>query len=80
MAARYTALQSVIDLRAEFTSDALHVAAPIVSLQDLFAQMDAANVFASRHVEAARVDIARRSRLFEFRDELRPFGWDDLCA
>jgi hypothetical protein len=80
VARRYTALLSVIDLRAEFTSDPLDVAAPVVTLQDLFAQMDAANVFASRHVEAARADIARRSRLFEFRDELRPFGWDDLCA
>jgi glutamyl-tRNA reductase len=80
VAARYCALLSVIDLRAEFTRDPLHVAAPIISLQDLFAQMDAANLFASRHVEAARVDIARRSRQFEFRDELRPFGWDDLCA
>jgi len=80
VAARYCALLSVIDLRAEFTSDPLHVAAPIISLQDLFAQMDAANLFASRHVEAARVDIARRSRQFEFRDELRPFGRDDLCA
>ncbi|HKW00854.1 MAG TPA: hypothetical protein VJN96_13600 [Vicinamibacterales bacterium] len=80
VAQRYPALQSVIDLRAEFTSDPLGVAAPVVTLQDLFAQMDAANVFASRHVEAARADIARRSRLFEFRDELRPFGWDDLCA
>jgi glutamyl-tRNA reductase len=80
VAARYCALLSVIDLRAEFTRDPLHVAAPIISLQDLFAQMDAANLFASRHVEVARVDIARRSRQFEFRDELRPFGWDDLCA
>jgi glutamyl-tRNA reductase len=80
VARRYIVLQSVIDLRAEFTSDPLDVAVPVVTLQDLFAQMDAANVFASRHVEAARAEIARRSRLFEFRDELRPFGWDDLCA
>jgi glutamyl-tRNA reductase len=78
VAARYTGLRSVIDLRAERSN--LDVGAPVVTLQDLFAQMGAANVFASRHVEAARADIARRSRLFEFRDELRPFGWDDLCA
>ena len=80
IAARYGSLQSVIDLRAELTHGPLDVGVPVVTLQDLFAQMDAANVFASRHVEAARADIARRSRLFEFRDELRPFGWDDLCA
>ncbi len=80
VAARYAGLRSVIDLRAEFTNEPLQLRAPIVTLQDLFAQMNAANLFASRHVEAARADIARRSRLFEFRDELRPFGWDDLCA
>ena len=78
VAVRYAGLRSVIDLRAERTT--IDVGAPVVTLQDLFAQMDAANVFASHHVEAARADIARRSRLFEFRDELRPFGWDDLCA
>jgi glutamyl-tRNA reductase len=80
VAARYAGLRSVIDLRAELTNEPLHVAAPIVTLQDLFAQMNAANLFASRHVDAARADIVRRSRQFEFRDELRPFGWDDLCA
>lgn len=80
VAARYAGLRSVIDLRAELSTGPLDVGAPVITLQDLFAQMDAANVFASRHVEAARADIARRSRLFEFRDELRPFGWDDLCA
>lgn len=78
VAARYAGLRSVIDLRAERTN--LDVGAPVITLQDLFVQMDAASAFALRHVEAARADIARRSRLFEFRDELRPFGWDDLCA
>ncbi|HUL73407.1 MAG TPA: hypothetical protein VLT86_09920 [Vicinamibacterales bacterium] len=80
VARRYAALQCVIDLRAELGDGPLDLAAPVVTLQNLFAQMNSANVFASRHVEAARADIARRSRLYEFRDELRPFGWDDLCA
>ena len=80
VARRYPSLHCVIDLRAELGNGPLALAAPVVTLQDLFAQMNAANVFASRHVEAARADIARRSRLYEFRDELRPFGWDDLCA
>jgi glutamyl-tRNA reductase len=80
VAGRYTSLQCVIDLRAELGSGPLDLPVPVVTLQNLFAQMNAANVFASRHVEAARADIARRSRLYEFRDELRPFGWDDLCA
>jgi hypothetical protein len=31
-------------------------------------------------IETARKDIAWRTRQYELRDELRPFGWDDLCA
>jgi hypothetical protein len=42
--------------------------------------MTEANAFAAGHVEAARADIASCSRKYEMRDELRPFGWDDLCA
>jgi hypothetical protein len=35
---------------------------------------------ASRPVAAARTDIAALGRAYADRDELRPFGWDDLCA
>jgi glutamyl-tRNA reductase len=80
VAARYGALRSVIDLRGELGLAALQVAAPIITLQDLFARMAAASGSASHRIEAARVDIASRSRRYELRDELRPFGWDDLCA
>jgi glutamyl-tRNA reductase len=80
VATRYDALRSVIDLRGELGLAALHVAAPVVTLQHLFDQMAAANGSASPRVEAARRDIASRSRRYELRDELRPFGWDDLCA
>jgi glutamyl-tRNA reductase len=80
VAARYVNLQCVIDLRGELGSGPLHVTAPVITLQDLFARMSAATGVAARHVEAARVDIVSRSRRYELRDELRPFGWDDLCA
>jgi glutamyl-tRNA reductase len=80
IAARYTSLQCVIDLRGELGSAPLQVRAPIVTLQALFARMSAASGSAARQVDAAREDIASRSRRYELRDELRPFGWDDLCA
>jgi hypothetical protein len=51
-----------------------------VTLQDLFARMSAMQGHAARHVDAARAEIMSRSRRYELRDELRPFGWDDLCA
>jgi glutamyl-tRNA reductase len=80
VAARYATLRCVIDLRGELGSAPLHVAAPVVTLQDLFARMSAAAGLAARHVDAARADIMSRSRRYELRDELRPFGWHDLCA
>jgi len=79
VAARYPGLERVIDLRAD-QDRAIQLSAPVVTLQDLFAHMSAANAFATRHVDAARADIVRRSRGYELREELRPFGWDDLCA
>lgn len=80
VAARYSSLTRIIDLRGEPGDAPLSLAAPVVTLQDLFAEMRTANDVATRHVDAARSEIARRSRLYELREELRPFGWDDLCA
>jgi glutamyl-tRNA reductase len=80
VAACYGSLVCVIDLRGELGCAPLRVKVPVISLQDLFARMTATHGAAARHVEAARVEIASRSRRYELRDELRPFGWDDLCA
>lgn len=80
VAARYPGLTRVIDLRAELDRPLRLSSVSVVTLQDLFAQMSAASAFATRHVDAARADIVRRSRGYELREELRPFGWDDLCA
>jgi glutamyl-tRNA reductase len=77
--ARYADLACVIDLRAEADAP-LGTTAPVVTLQMLFDEIHASHAGASRLVEAARAEIARRSRLYELREELRPFGWDDLCA
>jgi glutamyl-tRNA reductase len=80
VAVRYGALRCVVDLRGELGHAPLQVPAPVITLQDLFAQMTAASGAASHRIQAARADIASRSRRYELRDELRPFGWDDLCA
>lgn len=80
VAARYDGLLSIIDLRGELGTEPLRSAVPVITLPQLFAQMSAATGSALRHVEAAKADIASRSRRYELRDELRPFGWDDLCA
>jgi glutamyl-tRNA reductase len=80
VASCYPGLLCVIDLRGELDILPLRVTAPIITLQDLFAQMRASHGSAARNIEAARTEIASRSRRYELRDELRPFGWDDLCA
>lgn len=80
VASQYDGVRRVIDLRAETGDRPLAIDADIVSLQDLFARMHAASDAAAPRIEAAKTEIAWRSRQFEMRDELRPFGWDDLCA
>jgi glutamyl-tRNA reductase len=82
VAAKYVGLLRVIDLRADVGNRPLafdaHV--EVISLQDLFARMHTAQESAVPHIEAARQEIAWRTRQYELRDETRPFGWDDLCA
>jgi glutamyl-tRNA reductase len=82
VAAKYVGLLRVIDLRADVGHRplAFDVHVEVISLQDLFARMHAAHESAVPHIEAARQEIAWRTRQYELRDELRPFGWDDLCA
>lgn len=80
VAARYGALRHVIDLRGEPGHPLLQVAAPVITLHDLFTRIAAANGCASDRIEAARRDIASRSRRYELREDVRPLGWDDLCA
>ena len=80
LAKHYTNIQSVIDLRADVGDEMPHLAAPIITLQDVFDSMGAANAFAVPQINAAKAEVVTRSRRFEFRDELRPFGWEDLCA
>jgi glutamyl-tRNA reductase len=80
IAAHYPTLRRVIDLRADLGDGPLDIAAPIVSLHTLFAEMEASQDSAAPQIEAARKDIVWRSRQYELRDETRPFGWEDLCA
>jgi glutamyl-tRNA reductase len=80
VAARYRRLTRLLDLRAERDEVLAIDGVPVTTLEDLFADMNAARTRAAAQVDAARQEIARRSRQFGLRDDLRPFGWDDLCA
>jgi hypothetical protein len=80
VAERYASLTCVIDLRADLGGRAPVIAAPVVTLQALFDRMRESQTSAVPHIEAARTEIAWCSHRYQLRDELRPFGWDDLCA
>lgn len=80
VARSYTSVVRVIDLRAAAERDVPGVAAPIVTLDDLFAGVAAASDAAAERADAARREIQRMAAAFERRHQLRPFGWDDLCA
>ena len=87
-AGRYRRLVRVIDLRGADGRDDPRAAGPghaisradVVTLDDLFA-----HVAASSHASAARLAEAKReiremAAAFQYRQLLRPLGWDDLCA
>jgi len=80
VASRYVALRRLIDLRDDRVAGRLDLQAPVVTLQDLFDEMQDAREAAGAQIAAAKGEIADLSRAFDRRDQLRPFGWDDLCA
>lgn len=80
VARRYASLACVIDLRGEADAEPVPPLAPIVSLTDIFNEMQRAAQAADRRVAAAKADIARCARAFATRAVLNPSGWHDLCA
>ena len=78
--AAYATLACVIDLRGEGAADPVPPIAPVVSLQDVFDEMQRAARTADRRVEAAKARIARCARAFVTHAVLNPSGWHDLCA
>jgi glutamyl-tRNA reductase len=71
----------VIDLRPAIDRTPVGQCGDIVTLDDLFSDARAAAdpVIADR-VDAARAEIRRLGADYAHQEELRPFGWDDLCA
>jgi glutamyl-tRNA reductase len=80
VAAVYGRLFGLIDLRGEPNDGLPALDVPIVRLPDLFRASHQASERAAVRIAAARRDIRARSHALAHRDELHPFGWDDLCA
>jgi glutamyl-tRNA reductase len=80
VAAGYQDLRMLIDMRGEGSSDPIDASGPVVSLNDIFGDVESARTRAEVQADAARRSIVQRARQFALRDDRRPFGWDDLCA
>ncbi len=80
VAARYARLVRVIDLRDDTTASPLALQTPVVTLASIFAEGSNARLHSAVQIDAALAEIRRRSRAYAQREELHPFGWDDLCA
>jgi glutamyl-tRNA reductase len=75
----YADISLVIDLRGEGRTDPVSAAA-VVTLDDVFAEMQAAVVTCDQKAAAAREAIQLCARCFATRAKLNPSGWHDLCA
>jgi glutamyl-tRNA reductase len=79
-AARYASLDVVIDLRAEGQQDPLPPIAPVISLADVFSDLQQAAHAIDGRVVAAKEEITQCARAYTSRVKLNPSGWHDLCA
>ena len=74
-------VDTVVDLRGESPTDPLTgVAAKVVHFNEILNDIETNCRFATARVERAKIEIAERAREFWDRYEVRPFGWEDLCA
>ena len=80
IAARYSDVKLLIDLRAEGAQDPAPPVAPIVTLADVFAGVADTTRAIEARVAKAREEIRRRASAFASRAKLNPSGWHDLCA
>jgi glutamyl-tRNA reductase len=77
----YPCVSRLIDLRAADQQTPIASSIPVVTLSMLLAEGSRTPAATITCVpEAASAEVRRRARAFASREELRPFGWDDLCA
>lgn len=74
-------IEAIVDLRGESTNDRLEVeSVRIVHFEEILEDMETNCRFANARVDRARTEIHQRTQEFWDRFEVRPFGWEDLCA
>jgi glutamyl-tRNA reductase len=76
----YVSVVNIVDLRSSDQHTAIKCDAPVVLLGDILAEAARSDFGGAPRVRAARADIHDLAKAFVVREELRPFGWDDVCA
>lgn len=76
----YASVVNVVDLRAADQQTPIAVSVPVIVLADLLAGAAASDQAGAPRLRDARADIRNLAQAFAGREELRPFGWDDVCA
>lgn len=69
-----------LDLRGEAESDPFRASFPIVRLSEMFAALQEEKPKVAARVAAARADIQNAAQRLTEQAQIRPFGWEDLCA
>lgn len=78
--ARYADVVRLIDLRAEGRHDPPPPFPSVVTLDDIFMELNAAAQISDQCAASAREEIRRCAHAFVTRAKLNPSGWHDLCA
>ena len=74
-------IETIVDLRGESRNDRLEVeSARVVHFSEILDDLETNCRVADVRVERARKEILQRAQEFWDRYEIRPFGWEDLCA
>lgn len=73
--------ETVVDLRDESRTDVLEIEGTnVIHFKDIFQNLESNCTFASQRLERAKEESSRCADEFWQRYEIRPFGWEELCA
>lgn len=76
----YLDVDTIVDLRSSDQQTGIESTSAVVLLGDLLADAGRTDAGGAPRVRAARSDIRDLAADFVGREQLRPFGWDDVCA
>jgi glutamyl-tRNA reductase len=76
----YKQVDTIVDLRSSDQQTPIDCGSNVILLGDLLAEAARTDAGGAPRVRAARADIRDLAESFVDREQVRPFGWDDVCA